>query len=236
MNGQQWFYESNGQPAGPIGWDALMVGVRQGTVTPETRVWSSHLSEWTLLGEIMRVPRVPAPLAPPPEFRPGERHDAPSPIPSELPLPRKSKSGIWAWIGGCVAILLPLGILAGVITGFQQGPASRSSPENAGEALGRGSRQSSPPAASQANSEKIQLEQEILRCAQQIDLLGAEINSMARADNAYDIRNYIRRDVALREQALLKLRDLLQQYELRYGRPALLVFARQNGLQNAIGM
>ena len=51
MNDQQWYYESNGEQAGPISWDRLMVGIKIGKVTTETRVWASHLSEWTKLGE-----------------------------------------------------------------------------------------------------------------------------------------------------------------------------------------
>jgi hypothetical protein len=51
---QQWYYESNGVQAGPISWDGLMAGIKMGQVTPETRVWSSHLAEWTPLSECIR--------------------------------------------------------------------------------------------------------------------------------------------------------------------------------------
>lgn len=54
MSDQQWYYESNGGQAGPISWDGLMVGLKMGKVTHETRVWSSHLTEWTSLGECIQ--------------------------------------------------------------------------------------------------------------------------------------------------------------------------------------
>ena len=63
MSDQQWYYESNGAQAGPISWDGLMTGIKMGKVTEETRVWATHLSEWTPLGECIRA-RSSAPLPP----------------------------------------------------------------------------------------------------------------------------------------------------------------------------
>jgi len=60
MNDQQWYYESNGEQAGPISWDALMVGIKMGKLTSETRVWASHLPEWTALGQCIQRGTQPA--------------------------------------------------------------------------------------------------------------------------------------------------------------------------------
>jgi len=63
MNDHQWYYESNGEQAGPISWDGLMVGIKMGKVTPETRVWAAHLPEWTTLDQCIQ--RGAQPVVPP---------------------------------------------------------------------------------------------------------------------------------------------------------------------------
>jgi len=67
---QQWYYECNGEQAGPISWDGLMAGIKMGKVTPETRVWASHLSEWTKLLVCMQNNSTPPCL--PPQINPQE--------------------------------------------------------------------------------------------------------------------------------------------------------------------
>lgn len=51
----QWYYESNGQQAGPTNWDALLLGLKLGKISEDTRVWAPHLTEWTSLGTCMRL-------------------------------------------------------------------------------------------------------------------------------------------------------------------------------------
>jgi hypothetical protein len=237
MNYQQWFYESNGQQAGPISWSALLVGLKQGVLTPETLVWSEGLPGWVPLVQVMGSPgsldAVP-PLASSSQL--SSFGSAPVPPTFEAGGPSQSvekpRPGVGRWLLRIAGVLILLALLVGFLQGFfsKQVPFSDSKPvRNA--PVPTDSNLATPETA-----ERAQLEKEIVSCAQNIDMYTAEINSMASANNAKDIVNYIRRDVALREQAMLKLRDLFQQYELRYGRPALIVFARQNGLQNAIGM
>ena len=71
MSDQQWYYESNGAQAGPISWDGLMVGIKMGKVTHETRVWSSHLTEWTSLGDCIQKQST-AILPPSADFHPSQ--------------------------------------------------------------------------------------------------------------------------------------------------------------------
>ena len=53
MSEQKWFYASNGQQVGPISWDDLMSGLKDGAFTKETPVRAERVSEWTSLGKCM---------------------------------------------------------------------------------------------------------------------------------------------------------------------------------------
>ena len=46
MNDSQWYYESNGQQAGPVTKDAIIAAIRTGRVIPGTRVWRVGLADW----------------------------------------------------------------------------------------------------------------------------------------------------------------------------------------------
>ncbi len=47
-----WFYESNGQPAGPVSEAELDRLRRQGQITPDNRVWKEGWPDWKLSGEV----------------------------------------------------------------------------------------------------------------------------------------------------------------------------------------
>ncbi|MDE3032113.1 MAG: DUF4339 domain-containing protein [Acidobacteriota bacterium] len=114
MSDSQWFYESNGQQAGPISWESLMVGLKQGTVTRETLVWSQHLKEWTPLSQVLK--KTEAPVAPPPVSRPAFQTEV-NADPATTRKPRRSMMRILAWIGGglvaVVLLLLAIGVMVG---------------------------------------------------------------------------------------------------------------------------
>ena len=46
-----WFYESSGQQQGPVSDSDLAALLRDGTITPETRVWHDGMAEWQPLRE-----------------------------------------------------------------------------------------------------------------------------------------------------------------------------------------
>ena len=103
MNDQQWYYECNGEQAGPISWDGLMAGIKMGKVTPETRVWASHLSEWTSLGECIRG-RTSSSI-------PSQNQQQPN-------LPVRKRWSTLHWIGAGLAILILLFVGFGFADGF----------------------------------------------------------------------------------------------------------------------
>jgi len=59
MNEQQWFYEANGEQAGPVSWESLMSGLHDGSIDETTQVWAAHLPDWTPLGQCLPVSQPP---------------------------------------------------------------------------------------------------------------------------------------------------------------------------------
>lgn len=110
MNDQQWYYESNGEQAGPISWDGLMVGIKMGKVTPETRVWAAHLHEWTTLGDCIRGQTLPP--------TPSQSHQ-------QEVLPTRKRWTTLHWIATGIAILILFFVGIGITRGFTDGFSSK---------------------------------------------------------------------------------------------------------------
>lgn len=53
MTSEIWYYENGGSQLGPKSWESLLIGLRLGKLTEETKVWAPHLSEWTPIGLCM---------------------------------------------------------------------------------------------------------------------------------------------------------------------------------------
>lgn len=102
MNDQQWHYESNGEQAGPVSWDGLMDGIKQGTISSETRVWASHLPEWTPLGQLMQPQGVAA-------------ASVPTPVSPVIPIPIKKPVTPITWLMRGALGLILLGILSAIV-------------------------------------------------------------------------------------------------------------------------
>jgi uncharacterized RDD family membrane protein YckC len=77
-----WFYEKDGQPAGPVGDDEFARLIAAGTIHARTLVWRSGFADWKAYAElhpaaapvVPQPPELPAPAAPfrPPAPTPGE--------------------------------------------------------------------------------------------------------------------------------------------------------------------
>lgn len=74
-----WYYVSQGQPAGPIPEEQLAELLRNGTITAATLVWRNGLTNWIPLSEAQ-----PAWMTPPPP--------TPSPAPGLPPVPSESQA------------------------------------------------------------------------------------------------------------------------------------------------
>lgn len=108
MNTQQWYYESNGQQAGPISWEGLMSGLNQGTISPETLVWAAHLSEWMPIRQAMQ-PQGVAPTLVPTQVKP------------VIPIPLKKSAPAPAYIrilAGFSVLLMIVGALLFMVDFF----------------------------------------------------------------------------------------------------------------------
>lgn len=214
MNDQKWYYESNGEQAGPISWDGLMVGLKQGTISSETRVWASHLSEWTPLGECSQTPSSAL---------------LPSPSQSISLTPGKKKWTAIQWVVGGISILVLIGNSVAAVEGFSKNRGNDNSSNSEGPQSSVGGR------GSEQQTQKIKHEQEILKFAREVNYYTEAYNTAIRASNSRQLQSYIRGYAGARAQSLEKFRDSIQRYELAYGRKDLIVFARENGLQNSIG-
>lgn len=76
MSDATWWYEWNGQPAGPVPESALLDLVRSGRLRPEARVWRAGMAGWEPLG---RIPELVSALVP---VRPAPAQEAPPPAPA----------------------------------------------------------------------------------------------------------------------------------------------------------
>lgn len=126
MNDQQWYYESNGEQAGPISWDGLMAGIKMGMVTPETRVRPTPLSEWTPLGECI-LHRSNATLHPP-QMVQSTNGDLGVQIPTRRTITAKQ-----GWIIIAVVLAVVIGIGAAVAPSSSHSSASAPATQPTGE-------------------------------------------------------------------------------------------------------
>jgi len=58
----QWYYELNGQQAGPVSWDQLDSWLKEEKIQKSTLVWATHLSEWTPISIVAGTQKSLAPI------------------------------------------------------------------------------------------------------------------------------------------------------------------------------
>ena len=57
----EWYYETDGQPKGPVGIDEFLERVREGVIGEETLVWRKGMIDWLEYGAVPDAPRVVTP-------------------------------------------------------------------------------------------------------------------------------------------------------------------------------
>jgi len=82
----QWYYELNGQQAGPVSWDQLDSWLKEEKIQKSTLVWATHLSEWTPISIVAGTQKSLAPILPV------------SNLPSEALLGEHSKKYFWNFV------------------------------------------------------------------------------------------------------------------------------------------
>jgi hypothetical protein len=56
----QWYFERDGAPAGPVSFDEMQRLARTGVLARESRVWSEGMSDWVAAGSVERIWSAPA--------------------------------------------------------------------------------------------------------------------------------------------------------------------------------
>ena len=57
----QWYFERDGSPAGPVSFDEMQRLARTGVLGRDSRVWSEGMSDWVAAGSVERIWSTPAP-------------------------------------------------------------------------------------------------------------------------------------------------------------------------------
>ena len=236
MNDQKWFYASNDQQVGPVEWSSLMAGLEAGLITNETLVWAAHLPEWTPLGRCIEAGPQSTALAIAPSSEASPNPDqtttwTANPTSKAIQPSATSKRKRNLTLLAVVLAVPLLGIVSAIaVPAFLH---QRDKARNQ-ETTMDNPQPSSIENSSQNSIDKNQLEQKILKFAREVDAYTNEINMIQQASYSSANQPYLQRDIILRTNSLQNFKDSVQLYELNYGRQALLIFARANGLQNAI--
>lgn len=81
----QWYFERDGAPAGPVALGELQQLARTGVVSRDTRVWSEGMSDWVAAGSVARVFDAPSPAVAEPAFAGASGAEAYPPAPAYQP-------------------------------------------------------------------------------------------------------------------------------------------------------
>jgi GYF domain 2 len=61
-----WFLDREHKQRGPVGQDEFVKLIREGTIGPETLIWTTGMSEWLMAGQVEGVSALFGPSVPPP--------------------------------------------------------------------------------------------------------------------------------------------------------------------------